>query len=185
MASEVDICNLALAKVGDTRISSLSETTKRAVLCNDLYALHRDDLLGKYPWNFATKRVALSRNTYTEVYEFANQFQLPADFLRMVDREYWEYDYVIEQDKILSNETAMKIEYVSKITDTNLYPGFFIHALAGKLAADLAYPLVQSNSLAERLLKEFNELYRDARLQDAQQGRPRQFRMSDYTNERL
>ena len=53
MATEVSICSNALRKLGDDPITSLTEDTERARLCNAFYNTARDSLLRSHPWNFA------------------------------------------------------------------------------------------------------------------------------------
>ena len=84
MSSEVDICNDALAVVGDAaNVSSISppDTSAQAGHCARFYPMARDQLLEMHPWNFATKRAALSLLSET-----SNQWQyvyaLPGDCLR-------------------------------------------------------------------------------------------------------
>lgn len=63
MASEVDICNLALGHLGDTAtVASLSppEGSAQAEHCARFYPIARDSLLEMHSWGFATKRVTLA-----------------------------------------------------------------------------------------------------------------------------
>lgn len=63
MASDVDICNLALAHLGDeATVSSISPSdgSQQADYCVLFYPIARDQLLGMHAWSFATKRVTLA-----------------------------------------------------------------------------------------------------------------------------
>lgn len=63
MASEVDICNLALAHLGDNAtVSSINppEGSAQAEHCQRFYPMARDTLLEMHPWGFATKRTTLA-----------------------------------------------------------------------------------------------------------------------------
>ena len=63
MASEVDICNLALGHLGDTAtVASLDppEGSAQAEHCARVYPLARDSLLEVHTWGFATQRVQLA-----------------------------------------------------------------------------------------------------------------------------
>lgn len=63
MASEVDICNLALAHLGDAAtVSSIDppEGSAQAEHCARFYPIARDALLEMHTWGFATKRVQLA-----------------------------------------------------------------------------------------------------------------------------
>ena len=63
MASEVDICNLALARLGDTAtVASLNppEGSAQAEHCARFYPMARDSLLEMHPWGFSTRRISLA-----------------------------------------------------------------------------------------------------------------------------
>lgn len=63
MASEVDICNLALSHLGDTAtVASIDppEGSAQAEHCARFYPQARDALLGMHSWGFATRRAKLA-----------------------------------------------------------------------------------------------------------------------------
>lgn len=63
MASDVDICNLALSHLGDeATVSAIapSDGSQQADYCAQFYPIARDQLLGMHAWSFATKRIALA-----------------------------------------------------------------------------------------------------------------------------
>ena len=55
--TDVEICNLALSRIGSAKITALSE--KDDVNLTILYAQIRDEILMFYPWKFALKRARL------------------------------------------------------------------------------------------------------------------------------
>jgi hypothetical protein len=66
MASEVDICNLALAYLGDTAtVASIDppEGSAQSEHCARFYPIARDTLLNMHAWNFASRRVVLAQVT--------------------------------------------------------------------------------------------------------------------------
>ena len=66
MASEVDICNLALAHLGDSAtVASISppEGSAQAEHCARFYPIARDSILEMHTWNFSTKRILLAQVT--------------------------------------------------------------------------------------------------------------------------
>lgn len=66
MASEVDICNLALGHLGDAAtVSSIDppEGSAQAEHCARFHPIARDSLLEMHDWNFATTRVVLAELT--------------------------------------------------------------------------------------------------------------------------
>ena len=81
MASVVDICNLALAHLGDNAtIASIDppEGSAQAEHCQRFYPIARDTLLEMHSWSFATKRAygAEVENTWP-MWEYA--YAMPGD----------------------------------------------------------------------------------------------------------
>ena len=86
MASEVDICNLALGHLGDTAtVASLDppEGSAQAEHCARFYPIARDSLLEMHPWGFATKRVQLAQ-LGTGWPEWDYSYAQPADALNII-----------------------------------------------------------------------------------------------------
>ena len=61
MATEVSICSNALRRLGDDPITSLTDDTERARLCNSFYPDARDAVLRLHTWNFAVTRASLAQ----------------------------------------------------------------------------------------------------------------------------
>ena len=86
MATEVDICNLALAHLGDdATIASLNppEGSAQAEKSARFYPIARNNLLEMHTWNFAAKRgnLALTTNTLDQ-WDYA--YIAPADMMNPV-----------------------------------------------------------------------------------------------------
>ena len=86
MATEVDICNLALAHLGDdATIASLSppEGSAQAEKAARFYPIARNTLLEMHTWNFASKRgnLALTTNSLDQ-WDYA--YVAPADMMSPV-----------------------------------------------------------------------------------------------------
>jgi hypothetical protein len=83
MASEVEICNLALAHLGDeATVASIDppEGSAQAEHCARFYPIARDSLLQMHMWNFASRRVSLASVTmpYT-MWQYA--YACPGDMM--------------------------------------------------------------------------------------------------------
>jgi len=177
MATEVSICSNALRKLGDDPITSLTEDTERARLCNAFYNTARDSLLRLHPWNFAITRASLTRLSSTPAYGFAYQYALPTDpyCLRVLEMEYQDYIFKIENlategRVLLSDESTAKILYVGRITDTTLFDSLFIDTLTAHLALKLAYPITNSVTLQAQMQKLYQAKLSEARSVDGQEG---------------
>lgn len=73
MASQVEICNLALTHIGVKSISSMTEPSEPARKLNLVYPTARDAALRAHDWSFASQEVALA--------EVANESVLAWDYL--------------------------------------------------------------------------------------------------------
>ncbi len=78
MTSNVDICNSALNMVGASIITSLTEDSKAARVCNQRFTFVRDAVMRAHPWNCLIRRVKLAKDATAPVYKFANRYSLPA-----------------------------------------------------------------------------------------------------------
>jgi len=113
--SVVDICNSALSLVGAASIMSLTDNSKEARICNLQYDSNRRDELRKHYWNFAIKRVALAPDAQAPAFDFAYQFTLPSDCLRIVIPNDAYLDWVLEGRKILTN--SIRSPYSSNVVN--------------------------------------------------------------------
>jgi hypothetical protein len=184
-SSAVEICNEALALVGAAPITSLAQQTTEAQLLNSLYVPTRDQLLTSHPWNFATKRVELAADPDAPEFGFAYRFALPADCLRVISTDLDSEDrWKIENGYLLCDSSEVSIRYISKITTEATFSINFCEALAYKLASKIAYPLVQSSTLAKSLFDLYITHLRDARSMDAQEGGIEQVEANEWINSR-
>lgn len=86
MASAVDICNLALANLGDTAtVASIDppEGSAQSQHCARFYPIARDTLLEMHNWNFSGRRIVLSQiqNDWTQ-WKYA--YALPSDCINPI-----------------------------------------------------------------------------------------------------
>lgn len=88
MASEVDVCNLALGHLGDrATVSSISppEGSAQAEHCARFYPIARDMTLEAHEWGFATKRADLALLSDTPPPGFLFVYQAPSDCRNIID----------------------------------------------------------------------------------------------------
>ena len=134
MASETDVCNSALIKLGVEPISSFDEDSKAARLCKEQYPKIRDEVLSSHLWNFAMKRETLALLPTKPVFGFDFAFALPTDFLRVLHMNRKLLRFKIENNKrLLTNLADVSIIYVARITDESMFPAYFKEALAYKV----------------------------------------------------
>ncbi len=86
MASEVDICNLALSHLGDEATVAVidpPEDSPQAGYCARFYPIARDSLLEMHTWRFATKRVSLAANpTAPSTWQYS--YAQPSDLIKHI-----------------------------------------------------------------------------------------------------
>lgn len=161
--SAVQICNLALMKVGDVSISALTDSSKEARACNVFYPAMRDELLQSHPWNFALKRADISAQvTTTPAFEWDYAYTLPTNplCLRVWELYGSEAEWVVEDGELLTNqEEDIFVRYIAQITDTGKFSPAFCNCLAQRLGAELATKLADDKKLREMLLAELNRYY--------------------------
>jgi len=172
MASKVEICNLALARLGAALISSLTEDTKGARLCNALFDMARDRVLQTAPWNFAAARATLARLTETPDFEYDYAYQLPADCIQVRSLQGTTSDWVVEQGRLLINDDEVNCRYTARVEDPAGYPPHFVECLALMLAVQLARPLAGSTTLEQELKKELRAALNRARAEGAVEDDP-------------
>ena len=177
MASEVGICNQALIWVGGSLITSLSDNTTEARVCNAVYADVRDAVLEAHDWTFAIARRNLPVSATSPENGYANAFPIPSDILRVTDVNDGE-DWRVEGDSIVTNEGSCKIRAVAQITDPNRFSSLFVQALAARLAADLAIPISQSRELQRQHYSIYENKLAEAVANDGMQGKSRRITSS-------
>lgn len=181
MPSVVEISNKALDKLGHGPITSLLDGTTAANLCSRNWEQIRDQVLRDHPWNFALKRASLAPDSTPPAWGFGNQFQLPADCIRLIEiKGYEKAEWQLEGRAILANDTVLYIRYVARITDPNRYDSLFVDAVAARLAMELCEPLTQSSQKIQLLAEMYNDSLTRAKRVDAQENPPSRFEESDW-----
>ena len=182
MASQTEICNLALTKLGESnRITTIDDDTKPARELKAVYDMTRDALLRGHRWHFAMTRTALASLVAAPAWGYDTQFQLPPDFLRLdfvgdfyVGTDLSEFRgtesmfYALEGGKLLCDlDDPLNIRYVARIEDTSLYDPLFNEAFACKLGLQAVEALTQSNSKQESIAAQYDVAIREAKRTNA------------------
>lgn len=206
MSSVVQICNMALARIGvSSFISSLSEATNEARMCSLFYEPMRDFALRDGLWNFARKQQALA-DAGTPPEQWAYKYALPDDFLKA--RFIWmpgtpvlpgTYEvpgqtiFVTEQrvrfeiandggQKVLyTNQPEAELVYTARVEDVTLYDPIFVSALAYLLASEIAMPLAVQPSLAKQALDAYRVTASMAAAHSMSEGYEGQQAESEFT----
>ena len=170
MASVVEICNGSLNQLGATTILSLTEDSKNARLCNSRYTQVRDAVFRSHPWNCLQVRVELASSTTTPAWGYKFKFDLPGDCLRLLRILDFDSNYQVEGKAILSNNSSMKILYISRVEDPNQYDELLRETLSAALGSDIAYAITSNNTTSQNMLVTYQEKLKDARFVDSTEG---------------
>ena len=165
MASEVQICNDALAFIGIPAIVALSDNSKPARQCNLIFDDKRDYLLRSFEWKFATIRTNLAPLTAAPAFEWSYQFQLPSNCLKLLyvgDAYGYDYPYKLENNKILAEYDVLYIRYTKQVEDTNDMDVLFRAALSAFLTTHLTTALGVKEEY-EKCLEDYETKIADAR----------------------
>jgi hypothetical protein len=172
--SKTTLANIALTKLGKSRLTDIDlDTTENANVASLLFDEVRDQVLFAGPWAFAIKREELGLLGTSPEYEFDHQHQLPNDCLRVVEINELspgDVDHRIEGEKILSNDTGMKIRYISKISDVGIWSPGFKETFVLKLAAEMAYAFRADKALTQGLFAQYQDALDRALAIDGKQG---------------
>jgi hypothetical protein len=177
--TSTEICNKALAHLGDARISDFHEVSVAAEKCRTHYDHERDSLLRLHRWNFARARTLLTRLVQKPAFGWAFQYAMPADCLRVLEfngvESGLDHDdhFELEGGRLLTDAGEGWLVYTKRVTDASLYDVLFCDALAYKLAAALCKEITNSNSEKGALLQMFERSLRDAGWTDAVETRSR------------
>lgn len=177
MASSVEIANLALTHLGETRIASLEDNVKAAREMNAVFDLRRNRLLRAYNWNFAMKRALLSALSDAPAWGYTYAYQLPTDCMRMVQiNDVWvipgfgdfiggvdDQPFRIEGNQIVTDYTApLKVRYLRKVTVSGDFDAAFVAAFAIDLAWVTCESIKQSTTMKESLKDDLRTAIREA-----------------------
>lgn len=194
--SATEIANVALSLLGAQEIVDITDgddNQKERVLAALHYGRVRDAVLRAHHWNFATKRVELALLVSAPSHEYAYEFSMPADFLKMIrtklEAEGGVDDYRIEHNGtatvLRSHDDEVFIEYTAQVTNVALYDSLFIDCFTALLAAEMSYALTEKAELGESLRKIYTDKLREARTTDAQEGTPRTAGYVSWIDERV
>jgi hypothetical protein len=176
-ASETDIVNDALGRLGISPVMALTDSTKQAQFSNRFYESTRDEVLASHPWNFASKRAVLAQLATPPDFEWSYAYQLPTDNLRLLQLNGYDLGKVrdpwhIEGNRLLTDAEKAEVRYIARVTDTTFYPALFSEALSLKLASKLCAPLTGRFDQPTALMQEYDKVTGPkARLSDVFQQR--------------
>lgn len=190
--SQTEIVNLALTRLGQDRVISISDDVEAARVMRSLWDFTRDAVLASYPWKFAIKRTSLPALAEAPAYGWARQFTVPEECLRLVQvgDDYVFYTglletFQLEGGVIMTDEAApLRLRYVQRVTNVGLWPVLFGRVVAMQLAIDACEKLTTSSAKQGVLNEAYALAVAQARKQSAIERPPQRADNSDWLNAR-
>lgn len=199
--SVVDICNMALARIGHSEtIASLDERSKAAQSCTLFYDAARDFVLRDGVWNFATRAVQLAEVADATFPGWRYVYRYPTDCLQARQittsagtRLTWYETDPTRSDRLLrwlppripfevSSDDAGRLiltdleeaylVYTARITDPNLFDSMFVSALSWYLAVELVMPLSVDERRAARAERNYALVLSQAEAANLNEAQP-------------
>ncbi len=161
MSTDIEICNIALLRLGNDLITSFTDGDK-GLTCSKVYPSVKKMLLSIHPWRFATGKRQLARLTAAPVNEWKYAFQLPSDLIAGPHAGYITTDeaatpskeWKIFEDKIYANSDVFVIDYRYEVTEGRM-PAWFQTLIELALCAALAPQLAGDEN--GTMVTEYNE----------------------------
>ncbi len=158
MLTKIDLCSMALLKLGEKPIQSWIDDTAPAQLGRTLFDPTIDALLALHPWRFACHEYTLNRNT-------DGNFIIPSECLRVI-----KCDGEIIGNKIVSDSDAIKIVAIIRVP-VDAFPSYFISLAATKLAMEFCIPLTGQQNVFRMLVALYETELQSAKFLDSTSSR--------------
>lgn len=174
--------------MGGSPISSFSDGTVEADVCDAMYEDVARAALTNTRWRFATNQSVLSRIASPPTGRFDAAYQLPSTMLMMnaitVNGLSIEYDIygnkaycnAVESDSVIA-------DYIFRATEDN-WPAYFTIAVEFSMAALLAVSVARDAQLASLMEQKANTFMMQARRLDSQQQTTRKLNTSRFIAQR-
>lgn len=198
MASQIEICNLALTELGQPHITSLAFNSESARFFSANYENLLLAALRSHVWGFAKARAALPALTTTPPFQYAYEYALPEGYLRAIQvgdyspglsqtdyRDNEKELFAIEQGKILTDMPApLNLLYIKRVSE-GMFDPIFVVAFACQLASSGCYRITNSNSKQDRVDQKLKETMDTARNIGAVEIPPKKLPDDEWVMSRL
>ena len=190
MASKTQLCNIALVKLGaNTLVNIDTDQTAESKVCSILFDDIADEVMAEGSWTSTIRRAVLAQTTNTPAFEYTKEYQLPVDpkalkVLSINDTAPGDTEYAIEGDKLLTNENAISIRYIARLTDTETWDIYLQRAFLARFTSELAYNLTGDASTGRAEFERYRLFVQEGLAINGQQGSKQTLNISDLTDVR-
>lgn len=154
MQTKVDLCSMALLKLGERPIQSLADDSVAAQLSRTLFDPIMDALIASHPWRFAMR-------TYELTETIDGDFVIPSDVLRVINAP----------GKILGGRISAPGDKIAVTALVRVapesYPAYFVSLAITKLAMEFCVPMTGDQSVFRMLAALYETEYGSAKFIDS------------------
>ncbi|WP_442108177.1 hypothetical protein [Pseudomonas sp. NUPR-001] len=180
MSSVIDVCNMALFRIGNSiRIDDLEENSTAARICKQFYESCRDFVLrADCDWGFVTAFAQLAEVADNPNPEYPYAYAVPNDCMRVrrivnpvfpqgvwpagmdcqipkIPRIPFRIINGASQRLISTNASPATLEYTLKVESPEMFDPIFVSALSWYLASQIAAPLAKDAGIASACAAEY------------------------------
>ena len=165
--TDIDICNMALRKLGADTITALTDNTKQAEACKDMWNQVRKTVFSAYPWPSCVRRRTLRCSCECIPFGWNGSFPLPDDYIALIDvygvEPHGLTEFEIEGRSLLCNFNEVSLRYIYDNRDPDFYEPLLVDCLVLRLAAEMAYSLVGKEDVENSMLQKYHMKLNEAR----------------------
>ena len=187
--TKVDICSTSLVMIGANTITSFSDNSTEANVCNTVYEDILKSALTRHRWRFATEQKQLSLLTAEPTGRYAYAYQLPTspELLQLITLTvndivipYERYGDKVFLDNYGSTSTVI-CDYIYR-ADEGEFPPHFILALEYTLASLFAGSIARDSGMIKQFSDMAERQYLIAKNVDSAERTTRQLDQSRFIN---
>lgn len=162
--SKKDIYNNALSKVSRKRISSVDDGSFEANLCNDLFPKALNDALYEHAWGSCRKFAKLVAKSATPIHSFEYAYQLPNDYVRIIQayyaesKHYFDFLWEIQGDTLLTSRDEVYIKYIHVPENIEILNTALANVVVYKLAMALCFPMQADGDRENQLMQQYEQI---------------------------
>ena len=183
--SVLSIVNQALIELGRDPLVSLLDNNETARNADALYDICRREVLQDFDWQAATDFATLAQTADTPKWAYTYTYQLPANFLKLTEKESLRIGHQLLGNKIVSNESTLRIQYIYDLDDPSLMDQQLKSAIAARLALGLARRLTLSNQTLGAMAQLYQQRLDQAKYASASQSHPRRVKDDEWERSRF
>ncbi len=172
--TEIDIYNMALARIGEKTIVSKTDNSA-AVVCAFFYPHVIDQVLREFKWSFAITRQLLADIDDDYYSEYAYNYRLPSSpyCIRVIDvfspdsgESYGNEPWQIEGRMLLSDLNPLGLKYVCRPSDPQDFDPLFVEAVVLCLASKIVMGIRNDATVEASMLQQYLYIINEARMID-------------------